>query len=312
MNDILTGKVTFPKLLFDREVLTCEPANRKSALVDLNAWANDRDRTIKVGGADVKLKRGQLAYSQQTLAKLWRWDKDKVHRVLTEFQNEGLITFDSSNRTTIITILDYTIYNCDTAAQPEAETDAEPETKPEAETEGNPAAEPEQKLEVGRGKYEGGGEAGEVPDDGEVLGFAAGFAGEPATGTPGPIAAEFAAAWLARMLGRREFPPRWQRALVAEWRAAQRGGARPGNFAASGQEGKSVLKKNGALVSRISLEQEARKLREQVETHKANGPEAGYDLSGYSDEALATLRADLKAKKARLAELDKQLAEGAE
>ena len=57
-----------------------------------------------------------------------------------------------------------------------------------------------------------------IPADAEVMAFGAAFAGEPASGTPGPIAAAFLADWLRQMHGRREFPPRWKRALVAAWR----------------------------------------------------------------------------------------------
>lgn len=66
----------------------------------------------------------------------------------------------------------------------------------------------------------GGDEGGFVPDDGEVFGFAAAWPGElQPVPLEGPISPEFVKEWLKRMHGRREFPPRWKRALVAEWRA---------------------------------------------------------------------------------------------
>jgi hypothetical protein len=318
MNNQLTGSVTLPKLLLDRDILTSDPANYKSAFLDLWAFANDRERSLKIGGTEIRLKRGQLAYSQQTLAKLWRWDKDKVHRVLTAMQNEGLLTFDTSNRTTIITVLDYTIYNRDTAAEPEAETEAEPEAGSEA----KPDAETEQKCEGGRRKKEdeegaharNAGFSGFCPEDAEVLEYASKFPGEPATGTPGPVAPDFAIGWLARMLGRQQFPPRWQRALIGDWRALwnkpERWQDRGATFAAA-PSGNGGQKKNagpmGATATRIALEVEAKKLRAAIESSPVR-PDTDTDLNGYAPERLAALRSELKANKVKLVTVEQQLA----
>jgi hypothetical protein len=266
----LTGKVTFSKLVFDREIFSSEPANRLSAYVLLNTLANDRERRVNLGGQEVALKRGQLAHSQQTLAKLLRWGIEKVHRVLTEFQNEGLITFQTTTRTTVITVLDYDIYNPDTGAVPDAEQEANQDAEPHTVQDAEPQSNQGQKVEGGSKKVEGGGKAGgdfevagSVPDTSEVFAFAAGFAGEPATGAPGPIPAGYVAGWLKLVEGRREFPPRWQRALVAAWRADFR------SYAAAGGEGseKNAAKNPGAVSANVAAIQESRRqgdLRRQL------------------------------------------------
>jgi len=71
---------------------------------------------------------------------------------------------------------------------------------------------------------EGGGEAkgdlGFVPDDEDVMRFGAEFQGLVSPWeVPGPMDPAFVATWLAKVHGRREFPPRWRRCLVAEWKA---------------------------------------------------------------------------------------------
>jgi len=156
----INGKVTMPKRAFEHDFLNRQAANPRSAWHDLWLWANDRPRTIAVGagksaGRSISLARGQLAYSQTTLAKLWRWDFEKTHRFLVELQNEGLITFDATNTTTIITVLDYPIYNPDTTPQPSAEPSAEPNTEGTAEPNTEGMVEGIQKGEGGRRKGEG-------------------------------------------------------------------------------------------------------------------------------------------------------------
>lgn len=129
--------------------------------------------------------------------------------------------------------------------------------------------------------------AGWLPSDDEVLGFAATFEGELATGTPGPITVEFASRWLSKMLGRREFPAQWKRALVAEWRAACR------------QSTGSGFQKKTA--GGVPAWKEAKLLAGEVEKHPAN-PQ-GANFIGYR-ELTAEQRGDFAKKTARLAALE--------
>lgn len=210
-----------PKEALAHDFLNREPANRKSALRDLWEWANDRPRTITVNGRAVNLKRGQLGYAQTTLAKFWRWSPEKIKTVLGEFQDEGFITFEATPTTTIITVLDYTVYNPDTTPEPRAEPAAEPAT----ETGTEPAAEPAQKLEVGRGKYEGGRETApqfaEIPSNKEVAEFCDQHR-NLAIGITAGIPATWWMDWLAFHLPPgRPLPHDWKRALLlsaeADW-----------------------------------------------------------------------------------------------
>lgn len=303
MNDALTGKVTIPKMMLDRDILTAEPANRKSALVDLHAWANDRERSVKIGGGDVHLKRGQLAYSQQTLSKLWRWDKDKTHRVLTEFQNEGLITFDGSNRTTIITVVDYTIYNADTDAKPAAE--------PEAVTEAQPDAKPEQKLEVGSGSKKG---EGAEPPRIISLDMALEWFDKNVSGyTHDQIGRQ----WLYYDAMRDPDTGHWRRpgrnngfVFISDWRSELSRSL--ATFADSPGSKASVFpvehkKKAGPVWAQVrDLREATEKLRQAL----AASPLAdGGNLSFYTKEEMAALRKADAEVKAKIAVLEKQLAE---
>ena len=62
MTDLPSGLITLPKNYFSDEWLNDRSATKKSALLDLITWANDRRREIVVKGQHTKLERGQLAY----------------------------------------------------------------------------------------------------------------------------------------------------------------------------------------------------------------------------------------------------------
>jgi len=60
-----------------------------------------------VRGNRVDLGRGQLGYSQVTLAKRWRWSRGKVRRYLTALETAGDIVQQKNSVTSVITIIKY-------------------------------------------------------------------------------------------------------------------------------------------------------------------------------------------------------------
>jgi hypothetical protein len=90
------------------------------------------------------------------------------------------------------------------------------------------------------------------------------------------------------MLGRREFPPRWQRALVAEWRAACRD---PQRAAAKG----------GRAAESLPAWKEAKLLAAEIAAHPANPK--GANFVGFAS-LTSDQRQDFEKKRARLKELE--------
>jgi hypothetical protein len=87
------------------------------------------------------------------------------------------------------------------------------------------------KERKGTGKGRGVGEG--IPEDAEVLAWAAEWPGEPASGLDGPIPEAVVTAFLARVNGSSYgWPPNWQRALVADYRKARTGGQKKTGAAA--------------------------------------------------------------------------------
>lgn len=147
------------------------------------------------------------------------------------------------------------------------------------------------------GKGDGGG-VGEVPADEAVFEFGRTWAGEPASGLGPVIPPEFIADWLKQMHGRREFPPRWPRALVAAWRAAWR-------ERAAGPNGGPPQGAEGGTARRIRLENEIEGLTRAIAEHVANRASAAF-----SPEHTEADREDLAEKKRAKKERETQLAQG--
>jgi hypothetical protein len=89
------------------------PFDRKSAWIDLLLIASHRDGHIRVRGIKVEVKRGQVGYSVLTLAARWGWSRGKVTRFLMELQNEQQIKQQSNNITSLITIVNFELYQSD-------------------------------------------------------------------------------------------------------------------------------------------------------------------------------------------------------
>ena len=84
-----------------------EPFTRGQAWVDLFGLAQHSDGYMRIRGARVELKRGQLGYSQLSLSKRWKWSRDKVRRYLRELENDGDIIQQTTQVTTVISIAYY-------------------------------------------------------------------------------------------------------------------------------------------------------------------------------------------------------------
>ncbi len=104
------------ELLHSRRWL-CERFSRGQAWVDLFGLAQHTDGFFRVRGVKINIKRGQLAYSQLTLSKRWKWSRGKVSRFLKELENDGDIIHQTKHQnmdiTTIITIVKYDLWQAD-------------------------------------------------------------------------------------------------------------------------------------------------------------------------------------------------------
>lgn len=88
-----------------------EPFDVRSAWIDLLLLANHEDKRVIFDRKAITVKAGQRVTSLRNLATRWHWSRDRVRRYLALLENEGMITRESDNRKTTITIVNYRVYN---------------------------------------------------------------------------------------------------------------------------------------------------------------------------------------------------------
>ena len=117
-----------PRSIFFDESLDDGKYSRREAFLDLVQRASyDPEKTIIIKGARVIIKRGQLPFSLRKLADKWGWGKDKVAKTLEDFQAERRIDIFKDSLTSIISIVNYDMFQggADTTADTEADTTAD-------------------------------------------------------------------------------------------------------------------------------------------------------------------------------------------
>lgn len=68
-----------------------EPFSKAQAWIDLLILANHKDSEISVRGNILKIQRGQVGWSKDSLAKRWQWSKNKVFRFLDFLESKKQI-----------------------------------------------------------------------------------------------------------------------------------------------------------------------------------------------------------------------------
>lgn len=107
------GYVKIYRQIQDSFLWTDKPFSRGQAWIDLLLLANFQDSSILIRGLQINIKRGQLAYSQVSLGKRWGWGKTKVENFLKLLIFNKQINVQNNNVTTLISILNYDIYQSD-------------------------------------------------------------------------------------------------------------------------------------------------------------------------------------------------------
>jgi len=87
-----------------------EPFTKAQAWVDIVLNANYTQGVMSVRGNIITIERGQLGWSEVTMAKRWRWSRDKVRRFLSYLEDGQNIRQQKTQITTIITICNYDKY----------------------------------------------------------------------------------------------------------------------------------------------------------------------------------------------------------
>lgn len=111
----MTGWVKLHRGIEENDLWLLETFTKGQAWVDLFLNANHKDGIMNVRGNIVPIKRGQIGWSELTMAKRWTWSKNRVRRFLKLLETKQQIKQEKLYKiTTIITILNYNEYQSDT------------------------------------------------------------------------------------------------------------------------------------------------------------------------------------------------------
>lgn len=109
-NDIEGGWISIYRKITENPLYFSEPFTRMQAWIDMIIIANHKESFFYVRGNKVTVKRGEIGYSQQSLAIRWQWSRGKVVRFLKEIEKSGMIVQQKNSVNNIISIVKYDDY----------------------------------------------------------------------------------------------------------------------------------------------------------------------------------------------------------
>ena len=108
------GWIKLHRQLQDCPLWYCERFSKGQAWVDLLLMANHSDKKIVFNGQMMVVKRGQYLTSMLKLAEKWQWDRKTVKSFLSLLSRDKMISVETDNHKTLITIENYSIFQmCD-------------------------------------------------------------------------------------------------------------------------------------------------------------------------------------------------------
>ena len=122
MENKKTGYILIYRSIFETGLY---PKKRKftefEAWMDLLLRTNYKNNKLLFDMKFIDVLRGQLLTSELKLSTRWMWSRDKVRSFLKLLQNDAMITKESFNKYTIITICNYDNYQNITTTEPTTE-----------------------------------------------------------------------------------------------------------------------------------------------------------------------------------------------
>ena len=104
------GYVKLHRQITENPIWAEKPFSFGQAWIDLLLMANYKDKKSYKDGNVILYKRGTVTTSLYILSDKWGWDRKKVRKFLKVLELDEMVTINSSTRGTIITIVNYDIY----------------------------------------------------------------------------------------------------------------------------------------------------------------------------------------------------------
>lgn len=106
----MSGWIKLHRKIQDHWVFSFDEPDKTLAFIDIVLSASYTDNVVMIKGRTYHVKRGQFLVSQATLQKRWKWSQNKVSRFLNLLKKEGVIDLLTDERTSIISVCNYSEY----------------------------------------------------------------------------------------------------------------------------------------------------------------------------------------------------------
>lgn len=121
----MDGWIKLHRKLVENPLYFSESFTRTQAWIDLLIIANHNSGFFYKRGIRVNVNRGQIGYDLDSLGKRWKWSRGKVERFINELEKDNQIVRQKNNVTTLISIVNYEIYQADSKAKDKANNKAD-------------------------------------------------------------------------------------------------------------------------------------------------------------------------------------------
>lgn len=106
----MSGWIKLHRKIQEHWVFSFDEPDKTLAFIDIVLSASYADNVVMIKGRTYHIKRGQFLASQVTLQKRWKWSQNKVSRFLNLLKKEGVIDLIADERTSIISVCNYSEY----------------------------------------------------------------------------------------------------------------------------------------------------------------------------------------------------------
>lgn len=113
----MEGWIRIYRKIFDNPYYFSERFCRSMAWIDLLLLANHKPVFFFKRGIKVDVGVGQVGYDVTTLAKRWKWSRNKCERWFRELEKDKQIERQKNNVSTLITICNYSLYQTNGKAE---------------------------------------------------------------------------------------------------------------------------------------------------------------------------------------------------
>lgn len=114
------GWIKLHRKIMDNPYYFSEAFTRSQAWIDLLIIANHKDNFFYKRGIKVEVKRGQIGWDLENLAKRWRWSRGKAERFINELEKSLQIVRQKTNVSTLLSIVNYEQYQQDDKSKSKA------------------------------------------------------------------------------------------------------------------------------------------------------------------------------------------------